>query len=196
MRFWRKAMRSFRAGELGDAAVYKSISGGVMAAPEVERQLAARPKAVSNLVLANCADGSLGAAYVAFMQQHGLQTIRPSEALLDSLAPSHYLAARYVVLHDVFHVLLGFDTSPAGELGVYAFVDAQGYSPQLSRAYRVARVFYRLTSWRWSQLKAAEQRGKALAAEAKLLIALPLEDWLTRPLDEVRRECSLSAVAA
>ena len=48
-------------------------------------------------------------------------------------ADSHLFALRYTVTHDIFHVLLGFDTSYAGEMGVFAFTIAQNYSKTIGR---------------------------------------------------------------
>ena len=90
------------------------------------------------------------------------------------------LTIRYPILHDTFHVLLGFDTSLAGELGVWSFVAAQHYSPAYERAALIGRWVTRLlTPWQWKRLHIHEQRGKRLGAKAACIIAQPFELYAT-----------------
>ncbi|MDJ0736688.1 MAG: Coq4 family protein [Nostocaceae cyanobacterium] len=49
---------------------------------------------------------------------------------------------RYVVTHDIFHVLLDFDTSYAGEIGVLAFTVSQNYSKSLKIGFWLAIFLY------------------------------------------------------
>lgn len=197
---WRNIWRSWRRGYIGDVAIYKSIAMGLRAQPSVQAALLTLDEPVVNLpstllpddVHSTTGNLSLAQAYRAFLAQHKLALILVSDDLRAQLKEDDYLAARYAVLHDLFHVILGFPATPAGELGVYAFIHQQQYSKQLSRAYKVARVYYRVLHWQWSALRAAEAQGAALARQAKCLIAEPLDAMLDLPLDEVRQQLQIN----
>ncbi len=70
--------------------------------------------------------GTFGHEYASYMQRNQLQPINVSPKLTE-IPQNNVFALRYAVTHDIFHVLLGFDTSYAG-IGVLAFAVAQKYS--------------------------------------------------------------------
>src|SRR5690606_31365296 len=72
--------------------------------------------------------GTLGREYIALLDANGLTPFRISAQLDPALLDRHAFVARYSLVHDIFHVLTGFDTSWSGELGVWAFVAAQRYA--------------------------------------------------------------------
>jgi ubiquinone biosynthesis protein COQ4 len=134
-------------------------------------------------------DGSLGRAYLAFMEQEQLSAqglVQASESWEDDPMPPDIdlFRARMRELHDVSHVVTGYGRDPLGELCLLAFTYRQ--FGNLGRLLIVAMA--------WSQIPAP---GRAAVFEAwrngKSCTWLGDQDWealLARPLDEVR--CTLS----
>ena len=181
---------------LGDVAVLKSELGGTRARPEIEARLAPvrgfHPR-VDVAALRALPEGSFGRAFARFLDDEGLSPFQPSAALPADMVARNAFVARYGAIHDMVHVLLGFDASWAGEAGVWAFVGRQGYS----HTFRVAGVAALLVAPLRSPLRLgavwrAWRRGRALADGASLLVLERLEDHLERPLAEVRAELGLS----
>ena len=103
-------------------------------------------------------------------------------------------AIRYTVTHDLHHLLTGFDTGVAGEMGVLAFSVGQGAAP-------VGPLGAALYGWLgpiMSPSQAAAIRhnyelGKRMGKRAKLVVAAPLESWLAEPLTAVRERLGIAA---
>ncbi len=128
---------------------------------------------------------TFGHAYGRFMARHKLQPFNFSSEI-EPLFEKYPITIRYVRVHDMIHTLLNFDTSLAGEMGVYAFVGEQHYTPTLDWAARVADRMAFLPFWQRARMKAAQARGKALARDAAVLVTAPLETLFDQPLCEVR----------
>ena len=186
-----KAVRALRSGRVGDAAAYKAAAFASAAHPDVERRLRrlACPFPTIDLrELDALPIGTFGHAYVAFMHVRRLTPIVVSPEVADELVASHLLAVRYPIVHDAFHVLLGFGTDLPGELGVWTFVAEQGSCRSFERAAALARSLYPVVApHRRAQLARARVRGLALARSAACLIAEPLETFWQDPLADVRR---------
>lgn len=136
-------------------------------------------------------EGSFGRAFADFMRRNRLDPLNLSDRSRP-LFDRYPVSIRYVRVHDMFHVLLGFETDMVGELGVYAFVGEQGYNSTLNRAARTARTVGRLMFWARTRIHEAEARGGTLGRLAPPLIAQPLESMLPEPLEDVRRHVGLA----
>ena len=126
------------------------------------------------------------------MQHNQLQPIIVSPKLT-AIAQNNVFALRYAVTHDMFHVLLGFDTSYAGEIGVLAFAGEQKYSRSQIIALWLARLLYPLLAPR--QLKAIQasvRRGKLLGRQANFLLNYRFEDRWEESLMSLRKELGLN----
>ena len=77
---------------------------------------------------------------------------------LEDVAKRNVFALRYVVTHDIFHVLLDFDTSYAGEIGVLAFAAAQNYSKSLKISFWFAKILYPIIAPQQIKAIVANQR--------------------------------------
>lgn len=183
---------------LGDVAVLKSELGGTRASAELETRLDAvrgyHPR-VDVAALRQLPEGSFGRAFATFLDEEGLAPVQPSTTLPADMVARNAFVARYGAIHDMVHVLLGFDATWVGEAGVWAFVGRQDYS----RTFRVAGVAALLVAplmapFRLGAVWRAWCRGRALAPGAKLLILERLEDHLPRPLVEVRAELGIVGV--
>ncbi len=93
------------------------------------------------------------------------------------------------VMHDLWHVLTGYGTDPAGEAALLAFSCGQIPNRGLQLLVVSAAVLgLREGRLGWpSYLLRAFQRGRRSA----LLTAVPYEELLSRPLEEVRLRLSI-----
>lgn len=194
-RYLIDAIRYARQGRTGDAAAMKTAAFGNPAYPDVERQLATLETPYPDIdleALRAFPIGSFGRVYADHMDACGLKPFHVSAGVAEALGPSQILGIRYVLLHDAFHVLLGFDTSWPGEMGVWSFVSAQRYSADFDRGVRLARKLYPvLAPKKKVQLQAAYERGKRLGEHAPRLLMAPLETMFAEPLEDVRRKLGL-----
>ena len=133
---------------------------------------------------------TLGGAYALFMKQRGLS----ADSLPDLETPSDiaYVIAHFYETHDLWHVVTGFDTDPAGELGVQAFLLAQ------SRAYLplllMGSILLNTAVYAYDQREArldALVRGWTMGRKASNVVGLDWRPCLDRPLAQVRAELGL-----
>ncbi len=113
---------------VGDVAVLKlslfSRSEGLLPTSEAARKMKETNfKAIEIEELALYPAGSFGRAYFEFMKRHRLKPFNFSDRV-ESYYENYPIAIRYARIHDMVHVLLGFEADFEGELGVYAFVGA------------------------------------------------------------------------
>ncbi len=166
------------------------------ASPSGARMLAERRSLLSVLcdrdALLEMPEGSLGRAYLAFCEREGITPGGLVEASTghdrDRLpADLRYVADRMRDSHDLWHVLTGYRTDLVGENSVLAFTAAQSGSVGVGL---LASGGY-LRSLRLPRERGAAHRALVRGAwlrgrRAAWLPAVPLEDLLPRPLDEVR----------
>jgi ubiquinone biosynthesis protein COQ4 len=151
-------------------------------------------------VLTNCKalralpDGSLGRAYLAFMEAEDLSAqalVQASESWQsDSVPPDVDLfRTRMRELHDLSHVVTGYGRDPLGEACLLIFTYRQ--QGNLGRLMIVAMAWGRLPkAARWAVYE-AWRNGKTGGWFAD-------QDWealLARPLEEVRRALSIPVPA-
>ncbi|MEO0374874.1 MAG: Coq4 family protein [Cyanobacteria bacterium P01_A01_bin.17] len=193
-RFIQSIRDYYAEGQAGDIAFLKFKLLGLSATPEILSQLQGLEGYAPNIDLAALSQlpvGTFGYEYAQHMHRNGIHPLVIS-ADLQAEAQQDPFALRYTVTHDMFHVLLGFDTSYAGEVGVFAFMTAQNYSKFFKVALPIVSKIYPLLFWgQKRQIKAHLQTGKALGEQAQCLLAYRLEDHWTRPLVDVRSELGL-----
>lgn len=189
------AVQAYRQGKLGDVAAYKSALLGTKAYPEIAEKLTRLTTCCPTIDLAalrRLPEGTFGQIYAQHMDEYHLTPLEISPDVIAQLSDQS-LGLRYTLLHDVFHVLLGYDTSLVGEMGVWAFVDAQHYSPSYQTAAWLAHCLYPLAiPHRYRQLRAIEQHSRRLGQQAACVIAHPLEDYWSDPLSTVRSRLGLA----
>ena len=190
-----RALSVLKSGRnLGDAAILKADALGSRCAPEVEAKLegvrgylpSINPEALKTLPV-----GSFGRTYALYMESNKLAPFTVSPGL-EEVVRRNVFSVRYAVTHDIFHLLLGFDTTLAGEIGVLSFAAAQGYSRSLRFGLLLARVLYPLLAPR--QLRAIREnvkRGRALGERAAFLLGVRLEERWETPFDALKKELAL-----
>jgi ubiquinone biosynthesis protein Coq4 len=196
LRYLIRAIGYARKGRTGDAAAMKTAAFGNPAYPDVERALAALENPYPDIdleALRAYPPSVFGRVYADHMDACGLRPFHVSHEVAAELGPSQILGVRYVLLHDAFHVLLGFDTSWPGEMGVWSFVSAQRYSPDFDRGVRLARRLYPLLAPRKkAELRAADARGQHLGESAPRLLMAPIETLFAMRLEDARRQLELA----
>ncbi len=198
IREFRAAMKS--TDRLGDVVVLKAeLSGRSGCRPEVEATLGEvrgyHPRLDLD-ALAALPEGAFGREYVRFLRHNKLFPITLSGTLPAEMVARNAFTVRYGIIHDMVHVLLGFDASWPGEVGVWAFIGGQDYGPTFNFAARMAllaapfRCPLRLgEAWR------AYVKGREMGRRARPVVAVRLEDLLDRPLEEVRAQLGIEGAA-
>jgi len=136
--------------------------------------------------------GTLGRAFASHIDDNGLDVDKLREsAFIEAHArdgeDQGYLAERGFQLHDLFHVLTGYDTSPLGEVGVVSFTAAQTMSPyptfiMTTRPLQMALYQPALLPFVMDAVAEGWTRGR----QADPLMAVRWEDHWDEPLDELR----------
>ncbi len=209
---WRKGLAALRklmddpdstehAFELVDAVdpdAHERYLGRLCKHPQGRRLLEERPRLADLLsdreALVRMPEGSFGRAYLEFIEKNDLDPAGLIE-LRDSLGPrglpdERWIRDRSLLMHDLWHVLTGCDTSEEGEAELLPFSWAQnggralalltiGTAYHATKANRFALQRRMLRSWR---------RGR----RAAWLPALPYEELLPQPLADVRRSVGLA----
>jgi ubiquinone biosynthesis protein Coq4 len=139
--------------------------------------------------LARLPRDTLGHHYAAFVRANGIDPLRD----LIELTPSNlleYTICRAYKLHDLMHVILGADTSVLGEVRIVAYSIGQargegGEAAELALAVLLLHLALRAPRSLPTALRLARQ-WRRVGAACRWHVALPLEDFVARPLADVR----------
>lgn len=174
---------------MGDFALLKADALGAKANPEITEQMEkviGYHPFIDLVQLSQLPPGTFGYEYALHMQKNKLQPINISPEL-EEIAQNNVFALRYAVTHDIFHVLLGFDTSYAGEIGVLAFAVEQNYSRSQKISLWIAQFLYPiLAPQQFKAIFASVQKGKQMGKKADFLLNYCFEDYWTEPLSMVK----------
>ena len=112
------------ADEIADDTVMGEFMDVIRKDPTGARALVEQPRVkIVSAELRKLAKGTLGREYIDFMDSNGLNPedlpTRPSDNAAD------FVRAHLYETHDLWHVVTGFKTDLAGELGLQAFYLAQ-----------------------------------------------------------------------
>jgi ubiquinone biosynthesis protein COQ4 len=176
----------------GDAAAYKAELGGGRAYPEIEARLdpvrGYMPR-IDLEALARLPDGTFGREYARFLAANELRPIVPTDRVDPELIARNAFTVRYAIIHDMVHVITGFDVSWPGEAGVWAFVGVQRYSATFrGAAFGALLVAPLRTPLRLGEVWRAWKRGRAMGRRARLILAERLEERFEQRLSDVRAE--------
>jgi ubiquinone biosynthesis protein Coq4 len=141
--------------------------------------------------LATLDSGTFGRTYHTHLMKNGLSPFRVDDQLNEQMRRCLF-SMRYRVMHDVIHVLTGFDTSYAGEVGVLAFAVSQRYCRiqklELGMALMMAPAM--TPAGLWTVYRNA-RLGRQLGRSADFLLNYRFEEDLRLPLDEVIEKVGL-----
>ena len=141
--------------------------------------------------------GSLGRTIIDWFDRENISTqglTQASEAArgggdLETDEEEQIYFSRLRNLHDVFHVLAGYDRDLRGESAVLAFTIAQNYNRGI--AYLVWNAL-RAEGWNSPGGKLIRE-GYRRGRRAKQLLSQDWEQLFERPIDEVREELGVGA---
>jgi len=188
------ALRAYRAGApLGDVVVLKldALSRPTPAVAEQLRALRVDGTLPELPALRRMRDGTLGREYARFLDANGIVPLEVSAALRERAREDPY-ALRYTETHDLHHVLTGFDTGLAGEMGVLAFNVGQGSAPISRGMLRFASLLYAaLSPTQAPRILNNVRVGLRMGERAALVMAAPLERAMGEPLAEARRDLGI-----
>ena len=178
----------------GDFAVLKAEILGAQANPAIADQLEAVTGYHPPIDLEQLSTyplGTFGRTYADHMRANRLKPFNVSPEL-EAIAQRNVFALRYVVTHDIFHVLLGFDTSYAGEIGVLAFAAAQQYSSAQRLSLWLAKILYPiLAPQQINTIFANVKKGQQLGQRADCLLSYCFEEHWHEPINTVRSQLGL-----
>lgn len=191
----REINRARREGRpIGDIAALKfaALAGPTNTGSDRLHTLPTPCLEVDLAALRGLPEGTVGRQYARQLDSQGLAPLVISDDIKARLA-GHPLALRYTTTHDLVHVLTGFSTTPAGELGVLAFMIGQGFGSRRSLLWFSA-LFSALTMplhtpGMWHNIRV----GLKMAREAGPVLEAPLEELLAVPLAEARARLGLRA---
>jgi len=137
--------------------------------------------------------GSLGREFLAFAERHGLDPRalieRQHEMSRDysSLDPlRQWFSDRFTVMHDLWHVLSGYDATHSGESALMCFSLPQRVNDRAIPIFILMSTLSGRIAPR--SVREAIRRGK----RAKRLAGEPVEDLLPLPLAQAREELGIS----
>jgi len=152
-------------------------------APATAKELAALPP------------GTLGHEYARFLEENKLS---PAYfPMVPNETPAGYLLRRIRETHDIWHVIVDFDTSRPGEIGILAFGLAQFRSPVAALISAAAFVVtLSREPEKFEEMMDAFIQGYERGRRACFLLSQKFEEIWTRPLAQLRRELGFTASPA
>jgi ubiquinone biosynthesis protein COQ4 len=169
------------------------------------KMIASRPDIVDRLAdrdaLARLPAGSLGRAYLAFVERENISAdgIRAAATAgmahaADMPAPIDWVHARMRDTHDLWHAATGYSGDIVGELALLAFTLTQTWNPGIALIIAIGlgkSVTFPDGAAARQTIFDAFRRGM----NAAWLPGQPWEELLALPVEEVRRRLSLEAPA-
>jgi ubiquinone biosynthesis protein COQ4 len=166
-----------------------------------QRLLSSRPDIALRLTdreaLARLPAGTLGRAYLAFVQREKISADGIRAAAVDGMthaaempAPLDFVHARMRDTHDLWHAATGYSGDVLGEVALLAFTFTQTWNPGIALIIAIGlykTIYFPDGAAARRTIFDAFRRGKKAAW-------LPGQDWesmLALPLGEVRRRLSL-----
>lgn len=178
----------------------RRIAGGLAKSQSGRRLLAERPDIVDRLAdraaLARLPDGSLGRAYLAFVERENITPEGIRAASRQGMVhqaelppPLDYVHARMRDTHDLWHAAVGYQGDLFGEAALLGFILAQTRNPGIALILGIALLKTR----NWPEARALIADGFRRGRKAAWLPAQEWESLLPLPLGEVRSRLSLAA---
>lgn len=179
-----------------DQEMVRRLEDSIMAQPGVAALYAEKylpvPPAMDRL--ASMPEGSFGREVFRHMDRNRLTfDIWPR---FDFKRPIEYVSLRMYQDHDLFHVLLQWDTSVESELGLVAFAVAQLQSPGGVMVI-AAGLLHLLKKSPERAVRAVEKiaQGYSVGRRCRLMLTMRLYERFETPLTELRELCEIPAPA-
>jgi ubiquinone biosynthesis protein COQ4 len=191
----QKTEHIFKIGSIGmrypNSPSVQNMVNHVFSDPEFQRQYEEKYllDRINMEELGRLPDGTLGKEFYIHMTKNNLNVdFFPKE---DITVPVKYIVMRLRQVHDIWHVLAGYDTSLPGELALQAFYIAQaksGVSSVLLAGGFLHSSKFGTDSHRYMDIIIG---GYNQGKNAKPLLRLKYETLWDRQLDDLRRELNI-----
>ena len=182
-------------GRAGDVGILKLDLFRLKGAPFWEESILQLPQIYPPIELEKLKDypdNTLGKELYNFMIKGKISPFKISDEF-QHLIPKNAFGVRMLAMHDIYHVLLGFNTSYAGEMGVWAFQRHKKFSSGITISYFAAKILYPLFSpMTLKNILLANKEGRRLARESILDICFPYEENWNNNLAEVRKKLNIT----
>lgn len=165
------------------------------------RLLATRPDIVERLAdreaLARLPEGSLGRAYLAFVERENISAEGIRAAARDGMrhalpSPLDFVHSRMRDTHDLWHAAVGYSGDVLGETALLAFTFAQTWNPAIALILGIGMA-KTLGPLGGSEAREVILDGFKRGRKAAWLPAQEWEAMIALPVVEVRRRLSLDA---
>lgn len=164
------------------------------------RLLAERPEILPRLcdraALAALPEGSLGRAYLRFVDAEGISadglvaaSIEGQKGLHAPGSETAYVGQRMRDTHDLWHTVTGYKGDLIGEVALLSFSNAQIWNPGVAVVVAVG-----VLKIREARVARAIASARLRGMRARWLPAAPWEELLALPLEEVRRRLRVRPV--
>jgi ubiquinone biosynthesis protein Coq4 len=141
-------------------------------------------------------DGSLGRVFLRFSERHDLKPLALIESQHEMSRDYHaldpvrqFVRDRFTVMHDLWHVLAGYDATTAGESALMCFSLPQRVND------RALPIFVAMSVLTGKLAAGNAREAIRRGASARFLSLEPFEEMLALPLEEVRERLGISAPA-
>jgi ubiquinone biosynthesis protein COQ4 len=135
--------------------------------------------------------GTLGREYARMLDDRGLAPLEVTAETREKFKNNPY-PLRYTTTHDLFHVLTGFPTTPAGELGLLAFMIAQGFDVgSRAQLWGTMGIYSWIVPLHIPGMVHNMRVGTEMGKRAQNLLLAPLESSLSESLDVLRARLHL-----
>ena len=146
-------------------------------------------------------EGSLGRAYLAFVEGEGVTADGLVGASTISRQGDQAAELRWIRdwlrdTHDLWHAVLGYEGDLVGEAALLAFSHHETRNIGVGMIATVA--WFKLGRVTSSELRArrAILDGRRVAKQTAWFVGVPWHQWLARPVEDVRRDLGVSRTAA
>jgi ubiquinone biosynthesis protein COQ4 len=182
------------------------------APPERVRQLEAAEPALGALFaagydpdldadrLAQLPDGTLGREYARFIRANAIDPLQTLLVLANPKTLLEYLFRRAYKLHDLMHVVLGADASVLGEVRIVSYTLGQtdvgsARAPAMALAVLFMNIGLRRPHEITEAIRLAYEWMK-VGERSPWHVTFRVEDWLERPVAELRERMLVDAPPA
>jgi ubiquinone biosynthesis protein COQ4 len=189
------------AGSIHDKKEMNAIIGHLETLPKPAAALKSRPSLgkINVLELAELPVGSLGYEYAEYLKRNGFAPddirVRSENEMAGTL--EEYVINYFYNTHDLFHVVTGFETDVAGELGLQAFYCAKGPGnfTVFVMGLLLLNTFLFAQEEKDARLEAIAN-GWRLGRKSVNFFGIDWASMWARPLTQIRQELELGALPA
>ncbi len=177
---------------LADPSIGAPIIEAIRQQPAAPAAFAERPRIgrIDIRALAQLPEGTLGRAYADLMQGNELD---PGDLpTIEAKDDFDYVRAHLYETHDIWHVVTGFDTDVAGELGLQGFYYAQIPSPLSTVLIAAGMLNTAIRGFGEHDVRMREiVRGWLMGRRATPLFGTRWAEQWERPLADIRAELKI-----